>query len=376
MATFRKRAPISSSRSQGLPLGTKASFQNNQLLVSTGVPSLDNVLEEDTYRTYSDLLTKYFIAEGVLCHHEIAITSADKEKYDEIVKNLPAPIEESMSPSKVATQPQETPENKGSEEELKIAWRYKNLSVNEPKSKALQFGHYYDLTKYMDQQYLSNASMTNIHVHDTKQDELSTKIHPICKKIIKDIQDIIARGSYSTTSDVKGERKILRVVVPSIGSPFWPTYGVSTLSLTWLLVCLRAVLRSAFAVCLVTVSSQLLEDPVLLRRLEQCSDSAVRLESFAGSEKEKSQAFKDYDGLIHTKKKTRINYLYGQEIDTSDWAFKLRRKKFSIEKLHLPPELSETANRAQVDTKKINIQSGNPLCNTSLRSTSSKSIEF
>ncbi len=30
--------------------------------------------------------------------------------------------------------------------------------------------------------------------------------------------------------------------------------------------------------------------------MEHCADNAVELESFAGSEKEKNPAFKDYDG--------------------------------------------------------------------------------
>ena len=38
-----------------------------------------------------------------------------------------------------------------------------------------------------------------------------------------------------------------------------------------------------------------------------------------------------FSGLIHIKKKSRINCLLGHDIDTTDWAFKLKRKKFVIE---------------------------------------------
>lgn len=383
-SSFRKKT--SAARGQGLPLGSKASFHNNQLLVSSGVPSLDIVLgggiplgslllvEEDTYNTFSNLLLRYFVAEGVLCKHGLVLLTAD-ENADNIIKRLPAPLDQDTS-----QQEQNQKENQGKEsDELKIAWRYKNVpSVQESSIKALQFGHYYDLTKIMGEESLSAMDMKCLYVNSYQKKDKSdistnNKIHPAYKKIVKDLQEIITQGNYSTSS-TQHNRNILRVAIQSLGSPLWPT-NEDTTSLTWLLVALRAVLRSALAVCVVTVPPNYFDDPVLMRRMEQCADNAVYLESFAGSEKEKNPVFKDYDGLLHIKKKGRINCIAGQEIDISDWAFKLKRKKFAIEKLHLPPDLSETANRAQLDTKKIEIQSGQRLCGAGGRS-SNTSIDF
>jgi elongator complex protein 4 len=66
---------------RALPLGTVPSRQNAQLLVSTGVRSLDAVLggglavgatmmlQEDTHRMYSRTVLKLFLSEGLACGH-------------------------------------------------------------------------------------------------------------------------------------------------------------------------------------------------------------------------------------------------------------------------------------------------------------------
>eukprot|EP00112_Aurelia_sp_Birch-Aquarium-sp1_P024770 Seg798.3 transcript_id=Seg798.3/GoldUCD/mRNA.D3Y31 product="Elongator complex protein 4" protein_id=Seg798.3/GoldUCD/D3Y31 len=390
-SSFKKKSSTSSSRSQAAPRGSKVSLHNNQLLVSSGVPSLDNILgggipvgsvllvEEDNYTTFSDILLRYFVAEGILCGHGLIHVSANEQTSNDILKKLPAPVDQDSSSYKQPEVTQNTDKKQG-DGELKIAWRYQNLPTHDIKTNTLQFGHYYDLTKIMDENQFTGIDVTKLMcsqystIGNTSKSE---RIHAVCKNIIRDVQNVIKNHNYSTSS-TQPEKRILRIAVQSLGSPLWPTFDKSAdsmTSLTWFLLALRAILRSAFAVCVVTIPTHLFEDPVLTRHLEQSVDNAVRLESFAGSEREQNPAFKDYDGLIHITKKSRINCLAGQEIDTSDWAFKLKRKKFSIEKLHLPPELSETANRAQIDTKKITIQSGMPLCSTNAR-TMNQSLDF
>lgn len=71
--------------------------------------------------------------------------------------------------------------------------------------------------------------------------------------------------------------------------------------------------------------------------MQYCVDNAIRLESFAGSSRETNPLFKDYHGLLHITKLTALNSLVPFVPPSLDLAFKLRRKKFIIEKLHLPP---------------------------------------
>lgn len=82
-------------------------------------------------------------------------------------------------------------------------------------------------------------------------------------------------------------------------------------------------------------------------------DYSIELESFAGSDREASAAFKEYHGLVYIRKLAAVNALAAHSPETYDLAFKLRRKKFIIEKLHLPPELQESEQREQDDNESI-----------------------
>lgn len=66
-------------------------------------------------------------------------------------------------------------------------------------------------------------------------------------------------------------------------------------------------------------------------------DYSVQLEAFAGSDKETNPIFKEYHGLLNINKISALNTLNAFTPETTDLAFKLRRRKFVIEKLHLPP---------------------------------------
>ncbi|PNI78837.1 ELP4 isoform 20, partial [Pan troglodytes] len=71
--------------------GTRPSVRNGQLLVSTGLPALDQLLggglavgtvlliEEDKYNIYSPLLFKYFLAEGIVNGHTLLVASAKED---------------------------------------------------------------------------------------------------------------------------------------------------------------------------------------------------------------------------------------------------------------------------------------------------------
>jgi len=69
----------------------------------------------------------------------------------------------------------------------------------------------------------------------------------------------------------------------------------------------------------------------IIKRCEHLCDTSVRLESFAGSEKETGAVYRDYHGLFHVNKLPAINTLTSHVPESFDLAFKLRRKKFVIE---------------------------------------------
>uniref|UniRef100_A0A8B9SC37 Elongator complex protein 4 n=1 Tax=Apteryx owenii TaxID=8824 RepID=A0A8B9SC37_APTOW len=92
--SFQRKAAAGGSRLVAIA-GTRPAVRHGQLLLSSGLPSLDSVLggglavgtllliEEDKFGVYSNLLFKYFLAEGVVSGHELFVASA---------KELPANI--------------------------------------------------------------------------------------------------------------------------------------------------------------------------------------------------------------------------------------------------------------------------------------------
>ncbi|KAH8249335.1 hypothetical protein KR032_008568 [Drosophila birchii] len=158
--------------------------------------------------------------------------------------------------------------------------------------------------------------------------------------LLNDIQQLLRDESF-----VAGTKKNLcRVCLTSLGSPLWydENFGEDLIKFLTLLM---ASVRNCNSVCLITMPMHLIAkyDASLVPKIRQLVDYAIELESFAGSERETHSAFKEYSGLLHLHKMSALNTLAVHMPDTTDLAFKLRRKKFIIEKFHLPPELQESS---------------------------------
>nr|CAD7426179.1 unnamed protein product [Timema monikensis] len=182
--------------------------------------------------------------------------------------------------------------------------------------------------------------------------------NPAYTDLLTAIQHKISLGQFQV-SDTPEKRNILRVAIHSLGSPLWRANQQRS-DLTLFLYCLRSLLRSSLAVCVVTVPSHLFQarysfvfiwgltahplspgsqftgilpfqDPCTIKRCEHLCDVSVRLESFAGSDRETNPVLKDYHGFFHINKLPAINTLASHVPESLDLAFKLRRKKFLIE---------------------------------------------
>ncbi|XP_070131072.1 elongator complex protein 4 isoform X9 [Equus przewalskii] len=296
VTSFQRRGPRASGPDGGCRrlasiAGTRPSVRNGQLLVSTGLPALDQLLggglavgtllliEEDKYNIYSPLLFKYFLAEGIINGHTLLVASA-KEDPAEILQELPAPLLNDNCKKEVDEDvcSHKTPE---SNIKMKIAWRYQLLPKMEKK-----------------------------------------------------------------------EKNVLRIGIQNLGSPLWGDDICCTencnnsQSLTKFLYVLRGLLRTSLSACIITVPTHLIQNKAVIARVTNLSDTVVGLESFIGSERETNPLYQEYHGLIHVRQIPRLNNLIGDVSDVKDLAFKLRRKLFTIERLHLPPDLSDTVSRS------------------------------
>ncbi|XP_031668198.1 elongator complex protein 4 isoform X3 [Oncorhynchus kisutch] len=363
--SFQKK---SRSKLVSIP-GTRPSIQNGQLIVSTGVTSLDYVIggglavgtllliEEDRYDSYSRMLLKYFLAEGVVCGHELYVASALDHPND-ILQELPAPILDDIASPKTEDQAKSCdPE---SQDAMKIAWRYQHLpKVQTALASSSRFGHYYDVSKTMDPEICQAARCHGFYLPEhstavtspTATTPGQSPMPETYSSLLNNLQEVIHREGFDGTVPQTKSRNILRIGLHSLGSALWdddlccrenPSHGHA---LTTFLYGLRAMLRSSLSVAVVTVPSHLIQNRALMGNITRLCDTAIALESFRGSERETNPLYKDYHGLLDVRQLPYLNCLVCDLPDNKDLAFKLKRKQFSIERLHLPPDLSETVSR-------------------------------
>ncbi|XP_054015423.1 elongator complex protein 4 isoform X1 [Hylaeus anthracinus] len=333
--------------------GTKPSIKNSQLLISTGIHSLDHVIggglpigslfviEEDRYGTYAKVMLKYFMAEGVATAQPLFVGSKDV-RTSQLMSELPAVTTDAKS----INQPQHM------DEQMKIAWRYQNMKIMDSSPTGGQaFGHFYDLTKTMEKDAIEKADIAQWY-DDSCPAKDSIFENSAYSKILTCVQEALKKGQYSV-SETPTKRQVLRIAIHSLGSRLWfsDSKETSQQDLLKFLYFFRALLRYSYAVAVITVPVECLDNSdAVVQRVEHLSDIAIRLESFMGSHKETNPLFRDYHGLLHLKKLPALNTIAPHNPDSRDLVFKLRRKKFVIEVLHLPPEFGDTTQREQDET--------------------------
>ncbi|KAE8750173.1 hypothetical protein FOCC_FOCC002979 [Frankliniella occidentalis] len=341
--------------------GTRQSVQNAQILVSSGAPSLDHVvgsglpvgsillIEEDAFGMFSKFILKYFLAEGIACEHPLFLASRDFQP-NTFMKQLPVPIKVDSSISG---------HDLKSDDPMTIAWRYQNMrqvqSIPGSSNSGTHLGHNFDLTQFIPPEDLDTCDYTLWSEPEENDTPIGNFINPHYGLLLSKIQKRISEGQFRV-QDEPSKQSILRLAIHSLGSPLWVgsscdeslEEGVKK-DLPKFLLYLRSLLRESYALAVVTVPSHLFRDPSIIKLCEYQSDMALRLESFAGSSYETNPVFKEYHGLLHIRKLGPVNTLATHVPESLDLAFKLRRRKFVIEKLHLPPELQESAQREQDD---------------------------
>ena len=219
----------------------------------------------------------------------------------------------------------------GSEEDLRIAWRYKDLPKVDPvlgSSSPEHSAPEYDLGTKLDSDGISNIQQFSAPEGDENlPDALISWIHELSAKC--------------------GANKTLRVVLPNIDSPLWRFH--STAEICQFLFRLRSHVRSTSTIVCLSISHDLHERSDLhsIRRL---TDACLAIEVLGDDVR--SHLYSDFQAIVRIERAFTINSLRPPPMTDNEFGLKIKRRRITIERLHLPPELHDSAQRETSNVKK------------------------
>ncbi|XP_049290617.1 elongator complex protein 4 [Anopheles funestus] len=336
--------------------GTRLSVHTGQPITSLGNPSLDHVfgggfpigsiigIGEDKHGSYARVLSKYFLAEGIVNKHPLLLGTMEEDP-TQLIEKLPTPIEGNAASSESSTD--QEPET------MRIAFRYNQLApVDSEQKSSTALGHYFDLTKTISSTTLLGHDITHWNGDEVLVNDggfVGSFKNPQYASLLYSIHRKASEQQFNSASD-ETSKNVLRICLNSIGSPSWYDRNFSDDFLRFI-VLLKAIVRNTLSVCLITVPFHLfnhLDDIQLCRKVRNLFDFSFELEAFAGQQEEQTNpVFKEYHGLLNITKIAPFNSLAPFHPKTRDLAFKLKRSKFVIEKLHLPPDIADDDSAAK-----------------------------
>nr|CAG4644176.1 EOG090X0ALT [Lepidurus arcticus] len=288
------------------------------------------LLEEDTASNYGRLFSKLFMAEGIVHGNFIFAATLDGNAY-ETVNTLPSAKKEAQK------EPAADITSVGADmnDKMKIAWRYENLHAY-PEQAANRTLTQFDFSHVMP---LSDADKERIHIWNPS----NTPALPLYFDLLSSISHVIENRKLGTEQEPSN---VLRISLMALGSPFWDEEGYKESFLSSFTIGLKALLRQSSACVFLTVPSHLIPAHVL-SRLRQSCDVVLRLSSL---DSEAKKCYPDIHGILTVTSVPTLNALRRppQSEPFTSYGFKFWRKKCIIEKLHLPPDLSDSASRTAV----------------------------
>jgi len=357
MATFQKRGAAQAA----VPKGTRPSAFNAQLLCSTGLHDLDDLLggglavgtmllvEDDPLGRYSRSLVSSFLSAGVWGRHSLFVVDDLTLADAEFLETLPGPSAARSSPDPT---PQSGPDG------LKVAWQYAKYGPSAasaarpaapPLCPTFRFGVAFDTAAVEEARgRFQRTRLRDLTVGPDVSAEAA--VGALCARVLKDLTTFLGAQGPTATAGA-GAASLCRVVLQDFGSLAWGVPGpqVDQCLLAFLFRVLGLV-RAHRLVALVTVPT-LRSSVGFSRRLRHLVDAAVSLRSWAGagiavSEFEASE----YTGRLDLVKLPRSNALTAPHPGVTAFGFKAHASgRLTVVRLSLPPGDDVTNSSAPME---------------------------
>ncbi|KIO25227.1 hypothetical protein M407DRAFT_210937 [Tulasnella calospora MUT 4182] len=361
-SSFKRKAPAT----QPPPLGTRLNVASSVLELSTGVPSLDDVLgggqplgsiltilTPDRHSNWSELLQRYWIAQGIASGQQVCVVG-EPSCSAKLVEGCMwlSPAEYGDSVKGAASEDEREP---GADEEVKIAWRYEGMkkfqtTVRTAASRRDDYNHTFELTQKIPSGVTESALQSGQLQYLSARSKATT---PPFDEILSQIKALI-EAQYAT---------VMRLAIPELGGLYWgDTTPEAILRFVYLL---RGMVQSTQFSVLISMPPHLAQDvPAFdsrtvdagwITKLGFLSDGCLSFSSF-GDNPALLSAFPAYHGFVHVHRAPsvrslvppshKLSVLRGLSSPSShtegggenNLGFKCTRKRFVIETLHLDVE--------------------------------------
>ena len=324
------------------------------------------------------MLAKAYLASGILAGQRLMVFSGRiTGTGSRFLKELPSLVKSDDSGRPKLS----SPSSSDVEEQMKIAFHYRNLPTRFAAHQEGEDGSAAKLDFGSPLDHAGFVQSADIEFGD--HSEMLERLHHLVKQNTAAATNLESSSNSATTTPTS---KVIRILIDELGSPLSPL-PVEALPRT--LLRLKVLLRQLpNAVCLVTLTSSssdrstdsniissssssfssastidLLNSiaPGTRERLHSHADSVVRLISFPEDEESedvlngssatnRNPYAADYVGFLHLLRLPRLNSFApynAASLEATEYGIKLRnsRRYLAIEKLALPPDLGETVSR-------------------------------
>ncbi|GAA5837571.1 hypothetical protein JCM3766R1_006849 [Sporobolomyces carnicolor] len=396
MSSFKKRSTVAP-----IP-GTRPSSSSSLPLISTGLTTIDDLLggglplgsslliAQDYPTTYSELLLRYFIAQGLESKQDVLVVSSALEN------GGPLGITKVLMGNDKATSTTRKDEDREDEEErkreeelkqkMKIAFRYETMKQHQTTLSTAQASRVGDETVYCSTfdltttRPLSAADRARLHPVDVDElAGLSGSGNGLYDQLYQKLETFISQRGYLQSESPSSPRKALRIAISSLGSPSWgPT---SPASLYTFLHRLRALLRRSNASSMTTFPTYLYPSTSssapgatspMLSRLSHASDAVVSVLSTSSSPT-LAALYPNHQGLLTLPKlpspsslvppSTKLSLLRnlggGGQGRENLLGFRVKRRRFVVEVVSEEPELGEDEVEKKARERRRRVEEAN-----------------
>ncbi|GAA5892833.1 uncharacterized protein JCM6883_007489 [Sporobolomyces salmoneus] len=379
MSSFKKRFTVTP-----IP-GTRPSSSSSLPLISTGLPTIDDLLggglplstslliTQDYPTSYSELLLRYFIAQGLESNQEIIVISSGLENGgpEGITRVLMGNDKGSTSLTNARKEEdREDEEERKKEEEIKekmkIAFRYEGMKQHQTTLNTTQASRTGEETVYCSTfdltttRQLSASDRSRLHLIDIDEiQDTAGSPNEFYNNLYQKLETFVSENGYLQSTTPSSPRKALRIAISSLGSPSWGSSSPS--SLYTFLHRLRSLLRRSHASSTTTFPSYLYPSTSsssspssILSRLSHASDSVLSLLSTSSSPS-LSALYPSHQGLLTLPKlpspsslvppSTKLSLLRnlggGGQGRENLLGFRVKRRRFVVEVVSEEPEMGE-----------------------------------